>query len=74
MFVQIEKIVVGHDGHMPAAGWFLDKVWVDEFTSGQHYVFECHRWLDKGEEDGKTEVLLVPTYVETLGAVSKWFS
>ena len=69
--VQIERIRIGHDGSNPGAGWFLDEVQCDVPSSGQRYVFACHRWLDKNEDDGQLEIELEPTSVEK-GAVSEW--
>ena len=49
----------------------MDGVWVDSLTSGDHYVFECNRWLDSQEGDGMTEVTLIPTEMDKLGAKSE---
>ncbi|XP_060241908.1 oxygen-regulated protein 1 [Meriones unguiculatus] len=47
------KIVIGHDGLSPGNGWFLEDVVVRDPTTNHEYAFFCHRWLDKGEDDGK---------------------
>ncbi|XP_064633987.1 lipoxygenase homology domain-containing protein 1-like isoform X3 [Lineus longissimus] len=57
----IEKLRVGHDSFLASAGWFLDEVRVDIPSRGEYYRFACHRWLDKGEMDGKTEIDIEPS-------------
>ena len=61
---QIERIRIGHNGANPGAGWFLDEVRIDVPSRGQQYVFVCHRWLDKKEEDGQLEIEMTPTHVQ----------
>ena len=68
--VQIQKIRIGHDGKNPGSGWFLDKVSINVPSYGTKYEFACHRWLDKNQDDGKTEIELEPSHVEK-GSISK---
>ena len=65
---QIERIRIGHNGANPGAGWFLDEVQIDVPSQGQQYVFACHRWLDKKEEDGQLEIEMTPTHVQEMSA------
>ena len=64
-FLQIERLRIGHDGSGMGSGWFLDKVEVEVDTRGEIYEFTCHRWLDKGEMDGRIEIDLYPTQITT---------
>ncbi|XP_078590366.1 lipoxygenase homology domain-containing protein 1-like isoform X4 [Branchiostoma floridae x Branchiostoma japonicum] len=51
-----ERIVIGHDGKGRGSGWYLDKVIIKESESmDEKFVFQCDRWLDEDEDDGKTE-------------------
>lgn len=68
--MQIERIRIGHDGANPGSGWFLDEVRIDVPSKGENYVFACHRWLDKKEEDGQLEIEMEPTHFQK-GASSK---
>ncbi|KAH9523747.1 hypothetical protein Btru_040820 [Bulinus truncatus] len=56
----IDSVVVGHDGKGQGSGWFLKHLVVTDTSSSkkESYVFPCGRWLDDGEDDGKTERLL----------------
>ncbi|XP_075255415.1 lipoxygenase homology domain-containing protein 1-like isoform X2 [Convolutriloba macropyga] len=62
---KIERLRIGHDGSGMGSGWFLDKVEVEVDTRGEIYEFTCHRWLDKGEMDGRIEIDLYPTQITT---------
>ncbi|XP_074659812.1 lipoxygenase homology domain-containing protein 1-like [Tubulanus polymorphus] len=59
----IERMQIGHDGTLAGAGWFLDEVLVDVPSRGEYYRFAAHRWLDKTEGDGLTEIELEPADV-----------
>ena len=56
----MQKLRIGHDNNGSAPGWFLEEVAVDVPAHSQHFVFPCHRWLAKNEDDGKIERDLVP--------------
>ena len=49
---KLQKIDIGHDNSGFAAGWFLDKVGIQDLSSNQIYYFVCGRWLATNEEDG----------------------
>jgi len=72
VIIQLAKIRIGHDGSGVGSGWFLDEVKVDIPSKGECYTFACHRWLDKDEDDGLTEIEIEPTSVEK-GAIRKLF-
>uniref|UniRef100_A0A3Q2Z1R5 Lipoxygenase homology PLAT domains 1 n=1 Tax=Hippocampus comes TaxID=109280 RepID=A0A3Q2Z1R5_HIPCM len=55
--LQINRLMIGHNNEGMRAGWFLDSVQILVPLNGKHYMFPCHRWLSKGEADGKTEVI-----------------
>ncbi|KAJ8050374.1 Lipoxygenase-likey domain-containing protein 1 [Holothuria leucospilota] len=48
----LKKIRIGHDNSMVGAGWFLDKVIIDDVEMNATYEFPCNRWLAKDEDDG----------------------
>lgn len=56
----LRKIKIGHDGRGASSGWHLKEVIIDAPKLGKRWKFPCGRWLDKYEEDGKTEVELYP--------------
>lgn len=52
---------IGHDNKGGFAGWHLDNLQIDAPSLGQKWMFPVGRWLDKGKEDGKTEIELFPS-------------
>ncbi|KAL4225451.1 Lipoxygenase y domain-containing protein 1 [Mactra antiquata] len=46
------KLRVYHDNSGRAAGWHLEKIEMENMTSGEKYIFECNRWLADDEDDG----------------------
>ena len=59
----LRKIKIGHDSSGPGSGWHLKEVIIDAPKLGKRWKFSCGRWLDKNEEDRKTEVELYPNDV-----------
>ncbi|XP_070556277.1 uncharacterized protein [Ptychodera flava] len=54
--VKPQSIVIGHNEEGYGAGWYIDKVTVKESKDAKTmYYFPCHRWLDTGVDDRKTE-------------------
>ncbi|XP_059150632.1 lipoxygenase homology domain-containing protein 1-like isoform X2 [Physella acuta] len=49
---RLDRIRIGHDNSGPNAGWFLDKIIVDDVQAKTVYNFPCQRWLAKDEDDG----------------------
>lgn len=57
---ELTKARVGHDGSGFGSGWFLDNIVVTNEKDGKEWVFNCGKWLDKGEDDGQTIRDLAP--------------
>ena len=57
---ELKKIRIGHNNKGPGAGWFLDKVIIDDLAVKRVYDFKCERWLAVDEDDGKTTIFLYP--------------
>ncbi|XP_014663676.1 PREDICTED: lipoxygenase homology domain-containing protein 1-like [Priapulus caudatus] len=54
------KVTIGHNGVGHGSGVFIDRVVVSQQGFLQkEYHFPCGRWLDDGQEDGKTERELI---------------
>ncbi|XP_078580092.1 lipoxygenase homology domain-containing protein 1-like isoform X2 [Branchiostoma floridae x Branchiostoma japonicum] len=51
----MRKIRIGHDNKGSSAGWFLDKVIVDDVQLSRVYEFPCNRWFAKDEDDGQIQ-------------------
>lgn len=62
-FFQLNRLMIGHTNAGMNAGWFLDSVQIMVPVHGKHYMFPCHRWLDKDEADGKTQVEIYPSEI-----------
>ena len=48
---ELVKLRIGHDNRGVGPGWFLEKVTVEDESSGKVFEFPCHRWLAKDEDD-----------------------
>ena len=62
-------MAAGHDNKGQQPGWHLDLVEVTHLPSTRLYFFPCARWLDLGQDDGKTVRILTvsaPTWASTL--------
>lgn len=59
--LQINKLIIGHDGSGIGAGWFLESVQVNVPSQGQKLRFSCNRWLATDEDDGLIERMLYPS-------------
>ncbi|KAH3831729.1 hypothetical protein DPMN_104999, partial [Dreissena polymorpha] len=72
----LKRIIIGHDGTGPGAGWFLDKVVIREppFRTNQECVFHCGKWLDEGEDDGKIvrELRIQDEYMDDILEKRHW--
>lgn len=62
-FFQLNRLMIGHTNAGMNAGWFLDSVQIMVPVHGKYYMFPCHRWLDKDEADGKTQVEIYPSEI-----------
>ncbi|KAL8204245.1 UNVERIFIED_CONTAM: Lipoxygenase y domain-containing protein 1 [Gekko kuhli] len=52
---RLRKINIGHNNKGGSAGWFLDKVLIEDIGNKANYEFPCHRWLALDEDDGKIQ-------------------
>lgn len=62
-FLQINRLVIGHDSSGMHASWFLGSVQIRVPRQGKQYTFPANRWLDKNQADGRLEVELYPSEV-----------
>ncbi|CAF2713886.1 unnamed protein product [Rotaria sp. Silwood2] len=62
----IKKIRIGHDNRGFGASWHLDHVEIrrlDKSQKNKIFIFSCHRWLAKDEDDGSIVRDLFPEKV-----------
>uniref|UniRef100_A0A8D3BN03 Lipoxygenase homology domains 1b n=1 Tax=Scophthalmus maximus TaxID=52904 RepID=A0A8D3BN03_SCOMX len=52
---KVRKITIGHNNKGSSAGWFLDKVVVDDMGNKIVYEFPVNRWFAIDEDDGKIQ-------------------
>ncbi|KAJ0019698.1 hypothetical protein NQD34_007267 [Periophthalmus magnuspinnatus] len=52
---KIRKITIGHNNKGSSAGWFVDKVIVDDLGNKMVYEFPINRWFAIDEDDGKIQ-------------------
>ena len=67
----LKRLRIGHNNSGLSAGWFLDKVIVDDLETNRVYEFPCHRWLAKDEDDGQISRELLCVGVGTEGAFER---
>ncbi|KAI6203860.1 Doublecortin family protein [Aphelenchoides besseyi] len=52
----IRKLIVGHDTVGYGAGIFIDRIIITEdAVNGRAFLFQCLKWFDSGQVDGKLE-------------------
>ncbi|KAI6238357.1 hypothetical protein M3Y99_00697700 [Aphelenchoides fujianensis] len=52
----VRKLIVGHDSVGYGAGIFIDRIVVTEdAVNGRAFLFQCLKWFDSGQVDGKLE-------------------
>ena len=56
----LKRLRISHNNKGFSAGWFLDKVIVDDIENNRVYEFPCGRWLAKDEDDGQISRDLLP--------------
>ncbi|EDQ93112.1 uncharacterized protein MONBRDRAFT_31037 [Monosiga brevicollis MX1] len=56
---KLKKLVISHNGHGMASGWFLDKIIVTSLSSNKATVFPCDAWLDR--KNGRSKELVART-------------
>ncbi|KAM9307093.1 lipoxygenase homology domain-containing protein 1 [Pholidichthys leucotaenia] len=52
---RLRKITIGHNNRGSSAGWFLDKVTIDDMGNKEVYEFPVNRWFAMDEDDGKIQ-------------------
>uniref|UniRef100_A0A4W6CJK4 Lipoxygenase homology PLAT domains 1 n=1 Tax=Lates calcarifer TaxID=8187 RepID=A0A4W6CJK4_LATCA len=52
---KVRKITIGHNNKGSSAGWFVDKVVVDDMGNKIVYEFPINRWFAIDEDDGKIQ-------------------
>uniref|UniRef100_A0A665W322 Lipoxygenase homology domains 1a n=1 Tax=Echeneis naucrates TaxID=173247 RepID=A0A665W322_ECHNA len=52
---RLKKITIGHNNRGSSAGWFLDKVVIDDMGNKEVYEFPVNRWFAMDEDDGKIQ-------------------
>uniref|UniRef100_A0A3Q3VVE1 PLAT domain-containing protein n=1 Tax=Mola mola TaxID=94237 RepID=A0A3Q3VVE1_MOLML len=52
---RLRKITIGHNNRGSSAGWFLDKVVIDDMGNKEMYLFPVNRWFAMDEDDGKIQ-------------------
>uniref|UniRef100_A0A0M3HMX0 Doublecortin domain-containing protein n=1 Tax=Ascaris lumbricoides TaxID=6252 RepID=A0A0M3HMX0_ASCLU len=58
----LQKIVIGHEFVGYGAGIFIERVLVTEnIADGRQFLFQCSKWLDSGQVDGKIERMIKTT-------------
>ncbi|OZC12925.1 PLAT/LH2 domain protein [Onchocerca flexuosa] len=71
----LQKILIGHDRIGYGAGIYIERILVTEnIADGRQYLFQCAKWLDSGQVDGKIERTLKTTafcYLTTILRDSK---
>ncbi|VBB25451.1 unnamed protein product [Acanthocheilonema viteae] len=74
----LQKIIIGHDHIGYGIGIYIERVLVTEnIADGRQYLFQCAKWLDSGQVDGKIERTLKTTaffYLTTILYDSKFTS
>jgi hypothetical protein len=57
---EINKILIGHDNKGISAGWFLDRIIIEDLNLHRTYEFPCNRWFAKDEDDKQISRILLP--------------
>ncbi|XP_041435163.1 lipoxygenase homology domain-containing protein 1-like [Xenopus laevis] len=66
---KITKISIGHNNKGGSAGWFLEKIIIEDIGNKAVYQFLCSRWLAIDEDDGKIQRDLLVGGNEATGIV-----
>ncbi|XP_045923575.1 lipoxygenase homology domain-containing protein 1-like [Micropterus dolomieu] len=66
---RLRKITIGHNNRGSSAGWFLDKVVVDDMGNKEVYEFPVNRWFAMDEDDGKIQRDLLVGSMQPMGIV-----
>uniref|UniRef100_A0A3B4VR63 Lipoxygenase homology PLAT domains 1 n=1 Tax=Seriola dumerili TaxID=41447 RepID=A0A3B4VR63_SERDU len=64
---RLRKITIGHNNRGSSAGWFLDKVVIDDMGNKEVYEFPVNRWFAMDEDDGKIQRDVLVGSVQPMG-------
>ncbi|GCB61309.1 hypothetical protein scyTo_0014316 [Scyliorhinus torazame] len=65
----LKKITIGHNSKGSSAGWFLDKVIIDDIGNKTVHDFPVNRWFALDEDDGKIQRDILVGGSQTTGIV-----
>ncbi|XP_075875519.1 lipoxygenase homology domain-containing protein 1 [Nelusetta ayraudi] len=68
---KVRKITLGHNNKGSSAGWFVDKVIVDDLGNKTVYEFPISRWFASDEDDGKIQRDILVGGTQPTGIVYK---
>ncbi|CAF0916712.1 unnamed protein product [Rotaria sordida] len=57
---ELNKILIAHNNKGLAAGWFLDRILIEDLSNNHTYEFPCYKWLAKDEDDKQISRFLFP--------------
>ncbi|XP_060929737.1 lipoxygenase homology domain-containing protein 1-like [Limanda limanda] len=66
---KLRKITIGHNNRGSSAGWFLDKVVIDDMGNKEVYEFPVNRWFALDEGDGKIQKDVLVGSMQPMGIV-----
>ncbi|XP_033845859.1 lipoxygenase homology domain-containing protein 1-like [Periophthalmus magnuspinnatus] len=66
---RLRKITIGHNNRGSSAGWFLDKVVIDDMGNKEVYEFPVNRWFAMDEDDGKIQRDILVGSLQPMGIV-----
>ncbi|XP_070844973.1 lipoxygenase homology domain-containing protein 1 [Chaetodon trifascialis] len=66
---RLRKITIGHNNRGSSAGWFLDKVVVDDMGNKEVYEFPVNRWFAMDEDDGKIQRDVLVGSIQPMGII-----
>ncbi|XP_058024091.1 lipoxygenase homology domain-containing protein 1 [Ahaetulla prasina] len=66
---KLRKITIGHNNKGSSAGWFLDKVIIEDIGNKSVYEFPSYRWFALDEDDGKIQRDILVGGTEATGIV-----
>ncbi|XP_030006124.1 lipoxygenase homology domain-containing protein 1 [Sphaeramia orbicularis] len=66
---RLRKITIGHNNRGSSAGWFLDKVVIDDMGNKEVYEFPVNRWFAMDEDDGKIQRDVLVGSLQPMGII-----
>ncbi|XP_061589573.1 lipoxygenase homology domain-containing protein 1 [Cololabis saira] len=66
---RLKKITIGHNNRGSSAGWFLDKVVIDDMGNKEMYEFPVFHWFALDEGDGKIQRDVLVGSMQPMGIV-----